>query len=206
MEWSIALPPRPGHETKPDWTVAQKAWWDAILLMEANPGVIRITLEMRIVGGSSVLLAPQRGNDLGTVVIEVLTTLNTPTNDWVEFCQKLVKKWLHYTDASTGKPLRARPHWSKQWEYLMLPDDSGKLITAPEWFRKVAYKDEIPLFLNALQKVGEGAEFTVDDLRARFANRRLEGIFWGTPDPTIESKQNRHGVVNKLKAFCCTIS
>ena len=88
----------------------------------------------------------------------------------------------------------------------MLPDDSGKPITAPEWFRKVAYKDEIPLFLNALQKVGEGAGFTVDDLRARFANRRLGSIFWGTPDLTIESKQKPHGVINKLKAFCCTIS
>jgi hypothetical protein len=174
--------------------------------MEANPGVVRITLEMRIMGSSSVLLAPQRGNDLGTLVIEVLTTLVTPTNDWVQFCQKLTNEWLKYVEASTGKPLRARPHWSKQWEYLELPDESGKLITAAEWFRQVAYKDEIPLFLNALQKIGEDAGFTVDDLRARFANRYLESIFWGTPDPTVVTKEKRHGLINKLEAFCCTLS
>jgi hypothetical protein len=30
-----------------------------------------------------------------------------------------------------------------------------------------------------LQKIGQDAGFKVDDLRARFANKHLENIFWG---------------------------
>jgi hypothetical protein len=181
MEWNIALPSQAGNDAKPDWRIAQKAWWDAILLMEANPSVVRITLEMRIMGGSDVFLAAQRGNNLGTVVIEVLTTLITPTDDWVKFCQKLVDGWLAYKNSS-GMQLPSRPHWAKQWSYLKFPDANGKQLTATEWFRQVAFREEIPLFMDALKKIG-GDDFTVEELRSRFANQYLESIFWGAPDP-----------------------
>ena len=47
---------------------------------------MRVALEMRLTGGSDVLLAPQRGND-ATAAIEVLTTLVTPAEDWQSFMQ-----------------------------------------------------------------------------------------------------------------------
>jgi hypothetical protein len=167
---------------KRDWTVVQKAWWDAILLMQSNPSVVRVALELRIMGDSQILLAPQRGNVLGTCSIEILSNFNTPKDVWKEFCQRLTEKWVNYVD-STGRRVRARPHWCKQWEFLEMSDENGRKIGAVEWMRRVGYKDEIPKFLESLKKIGEGAGFTLEDLRARFGNQLLESIFWDGPDP-----------------------
>lgn len=205
MEWQIAVPPQSNEgEVKRDWSITQRAWWDAILMMEAEPSIVRTALEMRIMGGSDVLLAPQRGNDLGTVCIDIVTTLNTPTDDWAAFCQRLTDKWVSYKDPSTGKRLRARPHWCKQWSFLTLPDDNGLPLKATEWFRKVGYRDEIPLFMDALKNIGQGAGFTVEDLHNRFANQELESIFWGAPDPIVimvQSDDMSRGVINKIKKW-----
>lgn len=205
MEWQLAVPPQSNEgEAKRDWSTTQKAWWDAILMMEAEPSTVRIALEMRVMGGSDVLLAPQRGNDLGTACIDIVTTLDTPPENWEAFCQRLTDKWVSYKDPSTGKRLQARPHWCKQWSFLTLPDDRGLPLNATEWFRKVGYKDEIPLFMDALKKIGENADFTVEDLRARFVNQYLESIFWGAPDPivvTVQPDGISRGVVNKIKKW-----
>ena len=131
-------------------------------------------------GRSDVLLAAARGNNLGTIVIEVLTTLITPTDKWVEFCQKLTNIWLAYRNSS-GTKLRSRPHWGKQWSFLKFPGENGKQLTATEWFRQVAFREEI---MDALKKIG-GTDFTVEDLRSRFANKYLESIFCGAPDPAV---------------------
>jgi hypothetical protein len=67
MEFQIPLPPLPHDSTKPDLTVVRKAWWDVINLVYADEGrsPLRLTLELRIMGGSNMLMAPQHGNDLG---------------------------------------------------------------------------------------------------------------------------------------------
>jgi len=212
MEWFLTIPPAPKATSAPtndavqvkrDWTITQKAWWDGILLMEENPGAIRIALEMRIMNGSDIYLAPQRGNDLGTTCIEYITTFNTPLQDWVSMCQNVTDKWVSYTDPSTGKRLRARPHWAKQWSFLTMPDDQGLPLQGTKWARTV-YKAEISLFMDALKKIGEGAGFTVDDLRARFGNGFLESILWGAPDPVVVLKPSddiSRGVINRIKKF-----
>ena len=189
---------------KRDWTVTQKAWWDCVLMMEAEPGTVRIACEMRIMGGSKVFLAPQRGNDLGTSSVEILTTLNTPTDDWIAFCKKLTDKWLSYTDRTTGNRLRARPHWCKQWSFLTMPDEKGAPLKAADWFRKVAYKEEIPMFMDALKKIGEAHGFTTDDLKMRFSNPYLEEIFWGgkeAPVTIVESADASRKIINRIKKF-----
>src|SRR5436190_509364 len=33
---------------KRDWSITQKAWWDAILQIQAEPSVVRVALEMRV--------------------------------------------------------------------------------------------------------------------------------------------------------------
>src|SRR5277367_5190442 len=214
MEWFITIPPAvqpaaskatPASTSAPvvkrDWTITQKAWWDGILLMEENPSAIRIALEMRIMNGSDIYLAPQRGNNLGTTCIEYITTFNTPLKDWVDMCQKVTDKWVSYKDPTTGKRLRARPHWAKQWSFLTLPDDQGLPLQGTKWARTV-YKTEISLFMDALKKIGQNAGFTVDELRARFGNSFLDAILWNAPDPILVLKPSddvSRGIINRIK-------
>jgi hypothetical protein len=67
MEFQIPLQPLPHDPTKPDLTTVRKAWWDVINLVYADEGnsPLRLTLELRIMGDSNMLMAPQYGNDLG---------------------------------------------------------------------------------------------------------------------------------------------
>jgi hypothetical protein len=194
-----------GKGVKRDWTIAQRAWWDAIIAMHERPSAIRVALEMRVMGGSEILLAPQRGNRFGTCSIEVLTTFDTATPVWHDFCQQLSDKWTSYIDRSTGKRLRARPHWCKEWEFLKLPDEFGRKISAIEWMETIAFKDEIPKFREQLKKVGEGAGFNSRDLRARFSNHLLERIFWGIDDGAVlrnaQPEDNPKGLVSRLKRW-----
>ena len=164
---------------KRDWSITQKAWWDAVLLMQSDPSKVRVALEMRIMGGSDVHLAPMRGYNLGTTSIEILTTPNTVPADWLPFCQKLTNIWLNYRDRSTGNRVKARPHWCKQWSFLNMPDDKGFPTPARDWIRQVAYKDEIPLFIAGLKKIAETQGFTMEEMRARFSNPLLEKCIFG---------------------------
>src|SRR5579862_6740525 len=169
---------------KRDWLITQKAWWDGILLMQSDPSKVRIALEMRIMGCSDIHLAPMRGYDLGTISIEILTTPNTVPQDWIPFCQRLTDIWLNYRNRSNGNRVRARPHWCKQWSFLNLPDERGLPIPAREWIRKVGYKDEIPLFIEGLNKIAAVQGFTVDEMRERFSNPFLEKCIFGAGDDT----------------------
>jgi len=151
-------------------------------------------------GGSDIILAPQRGNALGTCSIEILSTLDTPTADWQEFCQKVADKWVSYADRSTGKRLKARPHWCKQWSFLTLPGERDVKLNAVEWIKQVGYKDEIPRFMNVLSRIGETAGFTLNDLRARFSNKFMESIFWdGAIVPVVQPEVRRHRFLDWLK-------
>jgi hypothetical protein len=203
MEWFLRIPSDVKDKSKRDWTITQKAWWDAILQIEAEPSVVRLTLEMRIMGTSQVYLAPQRGNPLGTTVIEVLTTLNTLPPAWAAFCQKLTNKWISYIDPTTGKRLHARPHWAKQWTFLRLPDSEGLHLKSFDWIRNV-YKEEISLFMDALKKIGEEGGFTTDDLRMRFGNELMDSVLWHAPDPIVKLRKSddvSRGVIDKIKRF-----
>lgn len=63
MEFEIPLPPLPSDPSKPDLSIVQRAWWDVIKLIyeEAREGrsPMRLTMELRIMGGSDILMAPQ---------------------------------------------------------------------------------------------------------------------------------------------------
>ena len=74
MEFQIPVPHLPNSD-KPDFTVVQKAWWDVINIVydvAEKDTPMRLTLELRIMGGSSLHMAPQAGNSI-TASIEVLT-------------------------------------------------------------------------------------------------------------------------------------
>ena len=75
---------------------------------------MRMPLEMRIMGGSDVTMAPQARNTLGTCSIEILT-LQTCKDIWIPFAQEVLDLWMDYKDPDTGKLLNIRPHWAKEW-------------------------------------------------------------------------------------------
>lgn len=175
IELEIPIPAREDDETKPDWSVCQRAWWDAIhLVYESAKGSddtpMRLTLEMRVMGGSSILMAPQYGNQLGTCSIEVLTHCNTPAAEWQAFKQKILDAWTSYRDAE-GHLLNARPHWAKEWEGLTVRN-----LPAKEHLKNIAYADVIPEFKKQLEKIAIAGGVDVNDMKQRFNNKLLSDI------------------------------
>ena len=64
-------------------------------------------------GGSDMIMAPNRGNSLGTAAIEILT-LQSAVNIWQPYAQEVLDKWMSYTDFD-GNKLTTKPHWAKEW-------------------------------------------------------------------------------------------
>ncbi|KXS94449.1 hypothetical protein AC578_5189 [Pseudocercospora eumusae] len=166
LEVEMPLIAQRTNPTKVDYTLVQQAWWDAILKCYEHSDKCpqRFPLEMRIMGGSNVILAPQLGNELGTCAIEILSLQNA-VDIWQPYAQEVVDVWMSYKDPNTGERLKTRPHWAKEWlEYTV----DGK-----PWFDKLKnedYRDEIAEFKRILASVGKKHGWTLEDLKARFSN------------------------------------
>lgn len=194
MEFQIPLPPLPSDPTKPDLSIAQRAWWDVINLVyrEAKEGrsPMRLTLEMRIMGGSGMLMAPQKGNDLGTASIEVLTIPNADPDQWETFKQEVADIWMGYE--VDGAKLNARPHWAKEWydhgcvfptheAYINAINRMGlQKDGAPiqQHLKHSAYKDQIPAFKAELAELGKAQGWDLGDLQKRFSNELWDDIIF----------------------------
>jgi hypothetical protein len=112
MELEIPIPPRADDRTRADWSICQRAWWDVIRNVYGRADApLRVTLEMRVMGGSDITMAPQHGNSLGTCAIEILTNELTPHRQWTRFKQDIANLWTSYKDPS-GRGLNVRPHWA----------------------------------------------------------------------------------------------
>ena len=119
MEYEIPIPYLPsasGSPRKPDLSIVQRAWWDVINLVYADSeSPMRLTMELRIMSGSDIIMAPQRGNEWGTASIEVLSMPDAVTDgEWLNFCQAVSDLWMRHKDAE-GNELNVRPHWAKEW-------------------------------------------------------------------------------------------
>ncbi|KAA8896395.1 hypothetical protein FN846DRAFT_900289 [Sphaerosporella brunnea] len=173
MELQIPIPPRADDPTKPDWEVVQKAWWDAIDAVYKDPtAAMRIALEMRIMAGSDMIMAPQKGNSFGTASIEVLTSMPAVADgSWVPFQQKVADRWMSYQ--ANGELLKTRPHWAKEWDGLTVRGQPWR-----QFLKEVSYKDEIPQFMSVLQGIGAKQNFTLADLKSRFSNPLLDEVFF----------------------------
>ena len=184
MEVELPVPPRKGSSSDvgggssvgtPDWDVVRRAWWDAILVCYAHSDTApqRMPLEMRIMGGSDVVMAPQRGNQLGTCSIEVLTLHGGVTDDeWKAYAQAVLDKWMAYTDAE-GRQLRTRPHWAKQW--------AGFEVDGQPWVRRLKeadYRDEIVEFKALLAAIGKLHGWTLADIKRRFSNDLFDSFYF----------------------------
>jgi hypothetical protein len=159
--------------TKPDWNLVRRAWWDAVLVCYRHADTCPqwMPLEMRITAGSEIVMASQRGNDLGTCSIEVLT-LEAAKDRWTPYAEEIVGLWTSYKDAE-GRRLRTRPHWAKQWASLKL---DGKPWV--ERLKSIDYKTEIEEFRGLLGEIGKGHGWTLEDLKRRFSNDFLDEFFF----------------------------
>ncbi|GME42994.1 putative FAD-binding type 2 protein [Neofusicoccum parvum] len=187
IELQIPIPGQASDASKPDFSVVQRAWWDAINVVYAREysgagashrtAPMRLTLELRIMGASDLLLAPQRGNaPHGTASIEVLTVPDADADaEWAGFAQKVVDRWMALRDAS-GARLNVRPHWAKEWEGLRLGEER---LPARRFLREVAYKDAIPEFVAALAEIGGAQGWGVEEVRERFSNEMWDEVVFG---------------------------
>jgi hypothetical protein len=172
VELQIPLPPRKDDPTKADFSIVQRAWWDVINLVyqDAETGgdpssAMRLALEMRIMSGSDVLLAPQKGNDLGTLSIEVLTLPDAVSDDeWQGFAQKVFDLWTSYGG-------NVRPHWAKEWERFTFKGQEAR-----KYLKEVAYKDQIPEFRDAIEAIGKQQGWTLKQLKNRFSNELWDNL------------------------------
>lgn len=171
----IEIPILMKQDGQPDWTICQKAWWDAIItiykhLEETGTLPVNLTLEMRIMGGSDVTMAAQRGNPC-TCSIEVLSTLLVPHEEWKALVEKIIGCWISYKDAD-DKPLAIRTHWGKEWHGLQF---NGMDANA---FVKDTYREAIPQFKDQLAGIADAGGYTLDDMRQRFSNSLWDDIFF----------------------------
>lgn len=172
MEFEIPIPAHPDDPSKPDWTVCQKAWWTVISnIYKRKDAPMRVTLEMRIMGDSKIIMAPQFGNSYGTCSIEVLTNLNVPSEEWLEFMQEVVDLWDACTD-SAGNKLNIRPHWAKQWQNLKL-----RGMSINKYLKEIAYKERIHEFKACLQEIAIEGGYSLHDLQSMFSNQTLNDLF-----------------------------
>lgn len=117
LELEIPIPASASDPNQPDYTVIQKAWWDAIIAAyQDDKAPMRMVLEMRMTGGSDLIMAPQKGNDrFGTASIEILTTIPAVEDgSWAPYAQKVLDGWMKLVDGN-GARLKSRPHWAKEW-------------------------------------------------------------------------------------------
>ncbi|KAL8745412.1 MAG: hypothetical protein Q9190_002438 [Brigantiaea leucoxantha] len=175
MEFEIPLPPLKSDPSKPDLSIVQRAWWDVIKLVyaEAKDGrsPMRLTMELRIMGGSDVIMAPQYGNTCGTASIEVLTPANAAPEEWNAFKQKVADIWMGYE--ADGAKLNARPHWAKEWQGLRVGQ-----ATMEQHLKQNAYKEQITRFKETLADIGKGQEWTLQDIQKRFSNKLWDEIVY----------------------------
>lgn len=183
MELGIPIPEKAG---KPDFDVVRRAWWDVIRLVYdykredvGNPldpsCPMRLTLELRIIGGSDILLAPQWGNQWGTAAIEVLSVPDTVDDgEWHGFLDRVADVWIGRggtVGRSRGQPM-VRPHWAKEWEGIKLGG-----LGAREYL-KLAYSDQFGSFKRTLEGMGEAQGWSLRDLAERFSNELWDELIF----------------------------
>ncbi|ERF72014.1 hypothetical protein EPUS_08408 [Endocarpon pusillum Z07020] len=161
IEFQIPIPSSKNDPEKPDWSIVRRAWWDVIKLVYSysspeagDPSKCetarRLTLELRIMADSDMILAPQRANKHGTASIEVLSIPDSVTDgEWIDFIRRVTDLWMSYDDAD-GKKLNVRPQWAKDgWTSHVMGG-----MPAKEYLKKVAYEEAIPEFTEMLKDIG----------------------------------------------------
>ncbi|KAI8808519.1 hypothetical protein BJ742DRAFT_283256 [Cladochytrium replicatum] len=172
MEFEIRIPELKGSPGMPDFSICSAAWWAAIDAAESsidNP--MRLAVEMRITRDSDILLAPQRGNTLGTCSIEFLTLPTVPKPQWDSFRQKVLNEWMKIGDMYD---VPVRPHWAKEWMGVKVQNRAtgGKGVPI-ERFLKTSLASELSEFRSTIDEIGANRGFSFADCLERFSNNFL---------------------------------
>lgn len=181
---TVALAPTAATKTPTrqeiDFTLVQRAWWDAILSAYAATKTCpqRMPLEMRIMSGSNVTLAPQRGHKLGTCAIEILT-LHNVADIWPAYAQGVLDKWTSYTAADTGKTIPVRPHWAKEWYGYSVRGRPWEEVLRNESAAEGGFSAETAEWRGLVGRLAARDGWTTADARSRFGNETLNWLFWG---------------------------
>ncbi|HEV7737135.1 MAG TPA: D-arabinono-1,4-lactone oxidase [Chlamydiales bacterium] len=147
--------------------------WDGISAIYSDKDApVRVALEMRLTGDSNIILAPQRGNENGTISIEVLTTLITPDKTWQNFNQKIADIWNSYT-GENGNKLNDRPHWAKEWSGLRV---HGKEVE--QYFKEDAYYDAFKEFRMRFGAILKARDVTLADTLDRFGTETMKRLIF----------------------------
>ncbi|EEP77575.1 predicted protein [Uncinocarpus reesii 1704] len=173
IEVEIPLPELGTGSNVPDFAIVRKAWWQAILLTykEIKTCPLRMPLEMRIMGSSDVLMAPQRGNKLGTCAIEVLTPRFMEA-EWHGFAQEMIDKWMTLRDWK-GKKLNIRPHFAKEWEAFQVDGQPW-----PKYLKEKSCHEETAKFISIFKQIATKQGWSVNDAQHMFSNRLLDTLFF----------------------------
>lgn len=199
----------------PDLAIAQKAVWSVFEIvyneynMEYFP--MRTALEMRVMGGSDLYMAPQWGNEI-TCAIEVLTMPSVNYERWLVFLQEVLDKWSALKHE--GHYLNIRPHWAKEFKELFInrpldwlndwSDEQKKQfevfykgkdkISLPimEYLKHFAYKEQIPLFNAKYKEICKQGGYGWKEARARFSNAFLDDLM------TVNHPSLRKNIKQKL--------
>jgi hypothetical protein len=163
-ELEIPLPESPDDKDKPDFKIIQRAWWDAIdyvrQMAENDDCPINVAMEMRIMKGSNVMMAPQKNNSW-TLMIEILGNMNVPKNRWDGVAQEINDIWsAKYQDM---KDFNFRLHWGKQFHMINM-----KGLNYLDYAKEYAYKNEIRIFNKYRSKA---------DKTGMFSNKTYDYIF-----------------------------
>ncbi|KAL9069103.1 MAG: hypothetical protein Q9161_005750 [Pseudevernia consocians] len=169
MEFQIPIPDQDESFLKSFFRTLTRKYRD-----EYTP--MRLTLELRIMGGSDRIMAPQAGNN-HTASIEVLTVPDAQQDgEWVAFMQVVSDKWMNYKDNSkTPMRLNTRPHWAKEWETLKM---GPRNLDARQYLRTESYRDPIVNFKQTLERIGMEQGWKMEDIRARFSNELWDAIVY----------------------------
>ncbi|KAI1143069.1 hypothetical protein F5Y05DRAFT_141793 [Hypoxylon sp. FL0543] len=178
MELEIPLQPKVGglRDAGPDdpidWSLVQRAWWDAILAAYKHNDTCpqRMPLEMRITGPSNVTMAPFRGHKLGTCSIEVLTLQNMEA-EWAPYAQYVLDRWMELKD-NQGRYLETRPHWAKEWATMTV---RGRPMIE---YLKESYRDAIGEFRKTMGQIAEKQGWDFEEGGQRFSNELFDKIFF----------------------------
>lgn len=170
MDLEIPIPALSTDPSKPDWSFVRRAWWEVVNLVYSNAASpMRLTLEMRIMADSNIIMAPQTGNTHGTVVIEISTIPDVVSDDeWGPFCQHVLDNLM-----ALAPDANIRPHWGKEWFGLRMND-----MPAPQYLKSHSYKLKIVEFKEIMQRIGHRQGWELKDLQQRFSNALWDEIIF----------------------------
>ncbi|XP_023333091.1 uncharacterized protein LOC111704928 [Eurytemora carolleeae] len=172
MEMEIPIPSL--EDGSPDYSIVSKAWWDGVHLIQEyeKRGIFAVdmALELRIMGGSDILMASQFGNKHGTLAIEPVSTRIVDKEIWEDFKEDLARVWMGYKDWDGSKVL-SRVHWAKESPRSVQIDDET-FDTIKYWQRSDVYGTNMEKFFDILSGYN-----SVEDMYRMFSNKYLDVLF-----------------------------